>query len=343
MKTLTEQTAELLIAEHAFAPGMPGLIGAAVDLEATTPGLGRLRHGFLVERAPGVVSVSSAPSPGLESCLARTADDLLTARILAGLAATKSTAGVRVGLEAGLAGGGPYGLDRRWALAHAVAPVLAAAFANSPLRDGRPSGWRSLRQSRHSTRPLTPLGAPSAAEALAGGATAHEASRGTAAAAWTAFVMDAPTSSGATFRELTRGGSRPGLADLARHLDTLRPPVAARGHLVFDVADGPPGDDWRVVVAVTAALLDDYQAADTAQCATAALTTEPRVWERAARDGLTDPALAAAARECFLAAYAALARHGVARELRDAVAVYTERYVLRGRCPADDVLDRVTA
>jgi hypothetical protein len=43
------------------------------------------------------------------------------------------------------------------------------------------------------------------------------------------------------------------------------------------------------------------------------------------------------------AAYAALARQGAARDLRDAVAGFTERYVLRGRCPADDVLDRATA
>jgi glutamate--cysteine ligase len=44
-----------------------------------------------------------------------------------------------------------------------------------------------------------------------------------------------------------------------------------------------------------------------------------------------------------MAAYAALARQGVSRELRDAVAEFTERYVHRGRCPADDILDNATA
>ncbi|MFC4059207.1 ergothioneine biosynthesis glutamate--cysteine ligase EgtA [Planomonospora corallina] len=35
---------------------------------------------------------------------------------------------------------------RRWRLLHRLGPVLVAAFANSPLRRGRPTGWRSTRQ-----------------------------------------------------------------------------------------------------------------------------------------------------------------------------------------------------
>jgi glutamate--cysteine ligase len=64
------------------------------------------------------------------------------------------------------------------------------------------------------------------------------------------------------------------------------------------------------------------------------------LWERAARDALTDPALAPAACECFLAAYGALARQGVARDLRDQVAGFIERHVARRRCPADDRQER---
>ncbi|HWS38881.1 MAG TPA: glutamylcysteine synthetase, partial [Actinoplanes sp.] len=111
----------------------------------------------------------------------------------------------------------------------------------------------------------------------------------------------------------------------------------------LDVADRQPGDGWRVPAAVAAVLLDDPRAADEAIEATERLAGEPALWERAARDALTDPVLAAAARDCFLAAYAALTRQGVSRELRDAVAEFTERYVYRNRCPADDVLDRATA
>jgi glutamate--cysteine ligase len=155
--------------------------------------------------------------------------------------------------------------------------------------------------------------------------------------------MDAPARGGQTFREWTRSADRPAGADLDRHLAALRPPVAARGHLELDFADAQPGSGWRVAVAVTATLLDDPRAATVAEAATEHFAYAEGVWERAARDALTDPELAAAARECFLAAYAALARQGADRELRDAVAAFTERYVLRGRCPADDVLERATA
>ncbi|MFG1992888.1 glutamate-cysteine ligase family protein [Actinoplanes sp. NPDC048988] len=227
--------------------------------------------------------------------------------------------GVRVALEAGLDAGGPLGLERRWALAHTLAPVLAAAFANSPLLGGEPSGWRSVRQARNRDLPVLP--------------TEADARRG-----WAGFVLDAPGRDGRTFRERARSGERPRLADLVEHVDSLRPPVAARGHLEIDVFDRQPGAGWRVVVAVTSVLLDDPRAAAAAEMATATLAVEPGLWERAARDALTDPVLAAAARACFVEAYGALARHGVDRDLRDAVAEFTERYVMRGRCPADDVL-----
>jgi len=357
--SLTEPAAERLVSAHALTPGLPGLTGLAVDLLLDEPGLpaalagpGRqrtpLRHGFRAARSPRVVVVSGPPSPGIDVCAERMAEDLalplplpaghrvavlqqaadaVDPAIATGDTYATATAGIRVALEAGLEGDGPYGLRRRWHLAHAIAPVLAAAFANAPLRHGRPTGWRSVRQALRRDLPATPPD--------------RDPRR-----AWTALVLDAPvTGAGRTMRAWARSGpgDRPTVTDLAGHLTSLRPPVAARGHLELDVADRQPGTGWRVPLAVIAALLDDPRAATEAEDATRALAATPRLWERAARDALTDAALAAAARECFLAAYAALARQGAARELRDAVADFTERYVLRGRCPADDVLDRATA
>ena len=410
MPSLTEPAAEFLVADRAFTPGLPGLVGLAVDLLLDEPGLPaspagpgrertRLRHGFLSARSPRVLVVSGPPSPGIDVCAERMAEDLampptrhagsrdagrwttghpdarhraagpqdtrptaagnqdtdpqvtghwadgqqIAGRRIAVLAVAAdsvdpaaaasgdtfgtATAGIRVALEAGTEDDGPLGLRRRWHLAHAIAPVLAAAFANAPLRHGRPTGWRSTRQALRRGLPAAPAGPDPRA-------------------AWTALVMDAPVAgTGRTLRAWSRSGpgDRPTEADLTRHLAGLRPPVAARRHLELDVADRQPGNGWRVPLAVITVLLDDPQAAAEAEAATRALAAAPRLWERAARDALTDPLLAAAARECFVAAYAALARQGVARDLRDAVADFTERYVLRGRCPADDILDRATA
>jgi glutamate--cysteine ligase len=347
VKTLTEQTAEMLLAHHAFAPGVPGFVGAAVDVPGPAGPRRPLRHGFLTSREPGLVTVSGPPSPGLRACLDRMTEDLAqvpdapagpashpaagSALLPAAGSALHPAAGpsphpaagltphpgVRVGLEAGLDAAGPLGLTRRWALAGAVAPVLAAAFANSP-----GSGWRSTRQARHRDLPVIPPGDDPRT-------------------AWATYVLDTPGPARVTLRDRLRGGAAIDAGGLARYAGALRPPVAARGHLELDVADRPAGTGWPVVVAVTAALLDDPRAAREAETATAGLTGEPRLWGRAARDALTDPVLAAAARACFLAAYAALARQGAARDLRDAVAGFTERYVMRGRCPADDVMTSV--
>ena len=354
MTSLTETVAELLVAEQALRPGRPGFTGLTVDLPGPAggplPERVRLRHGFLDARAPGVAVVSGPPSPGIEASIDRMTEDLAMAVPLVSgtfvhdiargsgpvgggpgghlpLHGDPVIGGVRVALEAGVEGNGPFGMRRRWHLAQAIAPVLAAAFANAPLRHGRPSGWRSTRLAQRRDRPPVPAGLDPGR-------------------AWAALVLDAPVAgSGRTLRAWLRSGpgDRPSVADLDRHLAGLRPPVAARGHLEMDGADRQPGRGWRVPLAVTAALLDDPQAAATAEAATRDLAGTPLLGERVARDALTDPALAAAARECFVAAYASLARHGVARDLRDAVAEHTERYVLRGRCPADDILDRVAA
>src|SRR5437763_667784 len=58
----------------------------------------------------------------------------------AGRTMMRNTASVQVNLDLG-----DGDMSTRWHRAHAVGPVLAAAFANSPMVDGRPSGWRSTR------------------------------------------------------------------------------------------------------------------------------------------------------------------------------------------------------
>jgi glutamate--cysteine ligase len=177
---------------------------------------------------------------------------------------------------------------------------------------------------------------------------------------------------GLTFRDWLRGTdqpcppgfpgpSGPTADDLTYHLSTLFPPVRPRGHLELRMIDAQPGEGWIIPVAVVAALTDDAVAADAAMAAVEPVwyqpdpadplipapragparpaTTSP--WLRAARLGLADPILAKAARECFEAADAALARLDAPPAVRNAVADYAERYVRRGRCPADDILDSI--
>ncbi|MBO8195098.1 ergothioneine biosynthesis glutamate--cysteine ligase EgtA, partial [Streptomyces oryzae] len=276
----------------------------------------------------------------------------------AGRAMMCSSASVQICLDAGTAEPGPFGLSRRWLLAHLLGAVLTAAFANSPGTEEPWSGWRSARQGVWAAldgyRNLAPADT---------GRNPREA--------WARYALDAPLlcvrtaegpwtvpGDGMTFRQWIRRSTRthpgrhrlrpPRLDDLVYHLTTLFPPVRPRGHLELRMIDAQPGPDgWVVPLAVTTALFDDAQASESAYRVVkpladlAAAGPAPRnaLWERAARDGLTDPELHAAARDCFDLARQALPRLGAGRQVRAAVEEFTARYVVPGRCPADDRLD----
>jgi glutamate--cysteine ligase len=194
-------------------------------------------------------------------------------------------------------------------------------------------------------------------------APALDAADGDPRDAWAAYALDAelmcvrePESQdwtappGVTFRDWLRddgsGPLRPPTAeDLDYHLSTLFPPVRPRGHMELRMIDAQPGDGWIVPAAVATALTGDERAAD------AALTAVEPMWDgspdaqdpwlRAARFGPSDPRISRASKQCFEAADAALARSGAPAPIRQAVADFTERYVLKDSCPADDQLDGV--
>jgi ergothioneine biosynthesis glutamate--cysteine ligase EgtA len=263
------------------------------------------------------------------------------------------TASVQVCLDSGDDGAGESGYRSRWRLMHAIGPVLVAAFANSPIRCGQPTGWRSARQQVWSNMNPGRTRAP-----------APPTDEGDPRDAWAGYALDAevmcicePESAdwsappGLTFRDWLRGdGSGPLRAptreDLDYHLSTLFPPVRPRGHMELRMIDAQPGNGWIVPAAVAAVLADDERAADAAMAAAepvwdrSADTQDP--WLRAARNGPADPHIGRASKECFEAANAALGRSGAPAPIRQAVADFTERYVLSGRCPADDQLQGVT-
>ncbi|GAA3165817.1 ergothioneine biosynthesis glutamate--cysteine ligase EgtA [Streptomyces virens] len=280
----------------------------------------------------------------MEACLDRTGP--------AGRAMMCTSASVQVCLDAGYEEPGPLGHVRRWWLAHQLGAVLVAVFANSPVAGHRATGWLSTRQLRWAQ-----IGT-----GRAGGPVLDADPRG----AWARHVLDSPVMCvrrdggpwhvphGLTFREWTRSGApRPATReDLDYHVTTLFPPVRPRGHLELRMIDAQPGDDgWIVPLAVTTALFDDPEAAETAYRAVKPLAERTHgrpaphnpLWRDAARHGLADPELREVAAVCFAAALRALPRLGAGTRVVDAVAAYGERHVARGRCPADDLLDALRA
>ncbi|MFD9953667.1 ergothioneine biosynthesis glutamate--cysteine ligase EgtA [[Kitasatospora] papulosa] len=266
----------------------------------------------------------------------------------AGRAMMCTSASVQVCLDAGEEEPGPLGYGRRWQLGHLLGAVLVAAFANSPFRQGRRTGWQSTRQALWAdldpARTLAPQGRLAPRDAWA----AHVLATPVMCVRNAEGPWDVPEA--LTFRDWIRGGGpRPPVrADLDYHLTTLFPPVRPRGHLELRMIDAQSGTDgWLVPLAVTTALFDDPEAAETVYrtvkplAETAGLPPAPRnpLWTAAARDGLRDPELAAAATACFTTALEALPRMGASDHVLGTVAAFHERYVARGRCPADDLPD----
>lgn len=314
-------------------PALPG-VGAAVRAMAEDVAAA---HGAVAAHGVDLVGVGLDPT-GLRERVVdapryRAMETYFDTRWRAGRTMMRNTASVQVNLDLG----SPAEVDVRWQRAHDLLPVLAAAFANSPFgADGAPTGWRSTRLAVWSR--IDPRRTRSAARSPAGAATA-----------WTMYALDAPVMlfrvgercvpslRPLTFARWIHDGHElgwPTLDDFAYHLTTLFPPVRPRGWLELRVVDGLPHDWWPVAVAVTTALLDDPEAADTASRATAG---SRRGWLDAARTALCDPALATTVERCFLAALAALPRLDADAATVAATEAYYERYVARGRCPADDL------
>jgi glutamate--cysteine ligase len=251
---------------------------------------------------------------------------------VAGAAMMTSTASIQVNLDAGP----QAGWAARVRLAHALGPTMIAIAANSPLLAGEFSGWLSTRQ-----RVWSQLDSARCGPIL----TASGDEPGTD---WARYALKAPVmlvhcpdavpvthylpfADWADGRELL-GGRRPTAHDLEYHLTTLFPPVRPRQWLEIRYLDSVPSGIWPAVVFILVTLLDDPVAADYAAEAVEPVAT---AWDTAARVGLNDQRLYAAANRCV-----ATAAERVPAQLKDAMQQLVEA-VERGRCPADDISDRV--
>ncbi|MGW5386012.1 ergothioneine biosynthesis glutamate--cysteine ligase EgtA [Nocardia sp. NPDC003963] len=227
-------------------------------------------------------------------------------------------------------------LNARWHALHTVGPALIAAFACSPVLRGAPTGeWASQRM-----RTWLHLDPERACPPVAD---------------WTdpvreyaSWALDAPllcvrrpepaervawaAPPAATFGDWLSGdldeaiGRRPDIGDLDYHLTTLFPPVRPAGYFEVRYLDAQPGAGWTVPITVLDALLSTPAAvAD----ATAAASATGGRWYDAARHGLADPELRAAAVAVLEAAAAHSA--GTTAQIRAAV-----RRCAAGRAPQEE-------
>ncbi|CAN5461058.1 ergothioneine biosynthesis glutamate--cysteine ligase EgtA [soil metagenome] len=250
----------------------------------------------------------------------------------AGAAMMTSTASVQVNLDAGP----QEGWAGRVALAHALGPVMIAIAANSPLLDGQFTGWQSSRQMVWSQLDSARCG------------PILTASDDDPATDWARYALKAPIMLVRTpdpvpvldwvpFADWADGvvpldGRRPTTADLDYHLTTLFPPVRPRGWLEIRYLDSVPDHLWPALVFTLTTLLDNPAAAAIAAEAVAPVGT---AWDTAARVGLADRHLFAAANTCVATA-AELAPPELVESMQTLAAL-----VEQGRSSGDAFADRV--
>jgi len=254
-----------------------------------------------------------------------------------------STASVQVCVDAAQSDSVAVDFRTKWQSAYALGPILVACFANSPIFNGRVTGWRSAREATWMDIDPSRTGIPS---------MELEPQLSWARYALEAFVICIRNEDGRpwtapqsfTFHQWIASGwpRRPNLGDLRYHLTTLFPPVRPRGYLELRMIDAQTDDNWIVAAAVVHALLDDSKAVDAVRDIASTLSwptpeSEIDTWRTAAREGLTNPRFSRAAMQCFEVALSSLARTGTTSEIINLVELFADRYVFRGRCPADDL------
>lgn len=185
---------------------------------------------------------------------------------------------------------------RRWKVMHAIAPVLLATFANSPGLDCAGRSWASLRHGIW--------------QAIDPGRTCAPCLACPPARAWTDYVLAADVllirtgddviavPPGMPFARWLRAGHPAGWPtadDLYYHMTTLFPPVRPRGWLEIRVIDALPPAVREIAVLTVAAAARQELAGELLR----RLPDTQSWWPQAARSGLADDQLAAAAAVLF--------------------------------------------
>jgi glutamate--cysteine ligase len=237
----------------------------------------------------------------------------------------------------------------------AVQPAVVALFANAPVVDGRPCGWKSYRAAVWEDVDRTRSGL--LAFAFDEG-FAEDPYR-----AYAEWALDVPMiflrregryldPGGATFRAFLKDGlhgSRATLADWEDHLSTLFPDVRLKGVVEVRAADSCDAALTKALAALWKGLLYDRAARDEAFALVAGLTVPERraLGREAGRVGLAAPVPGGRTLREVAAALVDVAAQGLCRQNCCGQQGCDERVWLEplreraasGRSPADDALE----
>lgn len=275
----------------------------------------------------------------------------LAARGPAGALMMRHTCSLQITLDLGRPG--PL-RDERWLVANLLAPLATATFAASPSPDGtvrsrRAVVWQQLDPTRTGFPRLLVSGHGPVEEQVLRAAleadvmlvrTAVDAGTGRATAA-------EPGRPGWRFLDWLRTGHPllgwPTEEDLRYHLTTLFHEVRVRGPMELRSIDAPP-PAWRTVPVVlyAGALLDGVARGRIREVLERHRVRLPSLLRHAARSGVSDPGLCAMAVEVWSFALEGAGRLPGVEPARLATAErFLDRYTLRGRCPADELAERM--
>lgn len=216
-----------------------------------------------------------------------------------------------------------------WRVLNAMAPYVTAIFANSPVYRGEPTGHRSYRARIW--------------RELDGGRTGCFAC-GDPVGEYLDFALAAPAillGDDDRFRPFAEWNAHgcAGPDEWRAHLTTLFPEVRPKGFAEVRSADAVAPEWYAAPLVLLAGIVHHPPTLRAAADLLGA--PDPGLLHAAGRDGLSDPRIAAVARdlaELALAGAAALPGFFAADDL-DQAAAFFARYTRRSRSPADDVLD----
>jgi len=261
----------------------------------------------------------------------------------AGRRMMRQTAALQVCLDLG----GPATWFNRWRLANLAGPALSAAFANSPILEGKATGTPGTR-SRIWQRVDSSRTGFDGTQVGGNAAAARES--------YLSFALDAAfiplsdtgrahesVSQGLPFGDLIAGNPEAlDASDAVHHLSTLFPPVRPRHHLEVRYLDALPPRWLPVAVALLATLLYEPRATGEALEALDGSDLDCAAWNRAGALAMRDASLRSTALALFdvgLQGAARLPAGYLPGDVLKRMSEYRERFPAAGRAPADEQLE----